>query len=244
MSAVVIVAKECLPGRVKTRLGRSIGMDAAARVASASLEATMRTARSLPFDRRILLYDGTTPPAGSEDFEILPQVAGDLDERLGAMFDVMDEPTLLVGMDTPQWTADHVAPILASAANPAAYDTNSAAHDTDPATSDADAANDVDAWIGLAADGGFWALWLRDPDGALTRGVPMSRSDTGRQQLAALRARGLRVEHLPQLVDVDELEDARTVAATMPGSDFAITLQHAAAHNDGTPATATTGEAR
>ena len=79
---------------------------------------------------------------------------------------------------------------------------------------------DVDAWFGPANDGGFWALGMREPRGDLIRGIPMSRSDTGDLQLARLRAAGLRVAMLPELTDVDTIEDARLAAAEAPASAF------------------------
>ncbi len=101
---VVVVAKECLPGKVKTRLTPALTPEGAARVASAALADTIATVRALPASRRVLLYDGVVLPEGTDDFEVLHQVGGGLDERLGAMFDAMTGPTLLVGMDTPQAT--------------------------------------------------------------------------------------------------------------------------------------------
>jgi uncharacterized protein len=199
VTAVVIVAKECLPGRVKTRLARSIGPEAAARVAEASLQDTMDAVRRLPATRRILLFDGTVLPSGTEGFTVMPQTAGGLDERLGAMFDAMQEPTLLVGMDTPQLTTADVAPVFRPGW-------------------------DVDAWFGPAADGGFWALWLRSPDGSLLRGVPMSQPDTGAVLFDRLLRSGAVTERLDVLRDVDELGDALAVAALAPESRFARAL--------------------
>lgn len=200
MTAVALIAKECVPGKVKTRLAPAIGFDHAADVAAASLADTVDAVLRMPATRRILLFDGTTPPAGTESFEVMPQVSGDLDERIAAMFDAVDEPTLLVGMDTPQLTPAHTERVFA-------------ADDTDH-----------DAWFGPAADGGFWGLWLREPDGDLVRGVPMSRDDTGAIQVERLRAAGLRVGILDELLDVDTIDDADTVAALVPGSRFAAAL--------------------
>ncbi|KQO62757.1 TIGR04282 family arsenosugar biosynthesis glycosyltransferase [Curtobacterium sp. Leaf261] len=206
MTAVALIAKECVPGKVKTRLAPAIGFDAAADVAAASLAHTIDAVLQMPATRRILLFDGTNAPAGTESFEIMPQVSGDLDERIAALFDAVDEPTLLVGMDTPQLTASHVAPVFGS-----------------------DGAGDPgrDAWFGPASDGGFWGLWLREPDGDLVRGVPMSRDDTGARQLERLRAAGLRVGVLDELLDVDTIDDAVTVADLVPGSRFALALETA-----------------
>jgi len=81
--------------------------------------------------------------------------------------------------------------------------------------------------LGLAEDGGWWILQLRDPaDAEVLRDVPMSTPDTGARTLAALRTRGLHVQTLPVLRDVDTAEDAHAVAALCPGSRFARTVRH------------------
>jgi hypothetical protein len=79
----------------------------------------------------------------------------------------------------------------------------------------------ADASFGMATDGGFWLLGLRDVDPALVLGVPMSRPDTGALQLARLYAAGLRVQPLPELTDVDTAAEAELIAAAIPGSRFA-----------------------
>ena len=52
----------------------------------------------------------------------------------------------------------------------------------------------------------------------------MSTSDTGGRTMAALRARGLHSEELPELSDVDTMVDAEAVAATVPRSRFAAAV--------------------
>ena len=79
----------------------------------------------------------------------------------------------------------------------------------------------ADATFGMAEDGGFWLLGLREIDPALVLGVPMSRPDTGALQLARLHAAGLRVLPLPELADVDTAAEAERIAAAIPGSRFA-----------------------
>jgi glycosyltransferase A (GT-A) superfamily protein (DUF2064 family) len=195
---VVVIAKECLPGKVKTRLTPALSPEAAARVAAASLDDTLRTVAALPVERRVLFFDGTVVPDAAAGFDVLPQPGGGLDERLGFLFDTMTGPTLLVGMDTPQLSADDLAPVL-----------------------------DVperDAWFGPAEDGGFWSLSLGRPDGALLRGVPMSQDDTGAVQLARLTDAGLDVGTLTTLLDVDTVPDAQRVAGLAPASAFATAL--------------------
>ncbi|PCN49670.1 glycosyltransferase [Curtobacterium sp. 'Ferrero'] len=195
---VAVVAKECLPGKVKTRLIPALGAEGAARVAAASLADTIATVRALPAARRILFFDGDVVPESAAGFHVLPQPAGGLDERLGALFDAVQGPLLLVGMDTPQVTADDLAPVFAQP--------------------------ERDSWFGPAEDGGFWSLYMHEPDGALIRGVPMSRDDTGAVQRARLTDAGLEVGDLGTLLDVDEIPDAERVAALAPGSSFAAAL--------------------
>jgi glycosyltransferase A (GT-A) superfamily protein (DUF2064 family) len=81
---------------------------------------------------------------------------------------------------------------------------------------------DCEAYLGLAEDGGFWALGLAAPDPALLRGVPMSTDRTGAVQHERLLRAGLRVRMLPPLRDVDTAADARAVAGAAPGSRFAV----------------------
>ena len=184
MTTLIVIAKECLPGRVKTRLHPPLSLEQAALLAAASLDDTLAATATMPASRRVLAFDGANPPAAAAAFEVVPQVDGGLDDRLGAIFDHCAGPTVLIGMDTPQVTAELLAPVF----------------DVWPA--------EVDAWFGPAADGGFWALALREPDGDLIRGVPMSRDDTGARQLERLHATGLRVRMLPTLTDVDTIDDA------------------------------------
>lgn len=200
MTAIVLIAKEALPGKVKTRLHPTLSLEAAAELAAAAVADTLAAIAGVPATRRILLFDGAEVPPDARGYDVMPQVAGGLDLRLGAMFDECDGPTVLIGMDTPQITAELLAPMFAP---------------WPPG---------VDAWFGPANDGGFWALALAEPDGDLVRGVPMSRDDTGSIQLHRLRDAGLTVRELPELTDVDTIDDAIAVARTAPHTRFAAAL--------------------
>lgn len=204
---VAVIAKECLPGRVKTRLSPPLSPEVAAALAQLSLSRTLDTVRLLPARTRALVMDGTPKASDAEGFTVVPQATGGLDERLAAICDAATGPLLIIGMDTPQFSADHVAPLL-----------------QDWSTG----ASGLDAWIGPANDGGFWALALRRPDGALIRGVPMSTETTGAQQLARLLARGLSVGTLAELADMDHFSDALEIASAIPGTEFAHAVRDAA----------------
>ena len=82
----------------------------------------------------------------------------------------------------------------------------------------------TDAVLGLADDGGFWLLGLRQPDPGLVLGVPMSVPSTGAEQLLRLRQAGMRVRRLRSCTDVDTAADAFAVAAAIPASRFTAAL--------------------
>ncbi|MFJ5034360.1 DUF2064 domain-containing protein [Streptomyces sp. NPDC088560] len=197
---LLVIAKEPVPGRVKTRLTPPYTPQEAATLAEAALTDTLHTLLQAPARRRVLALDGTPGPWLPPGYDVAPQSPGGLDERIIAAFAHCDGPTLLVGMDTPQLTADMIAGV---------------------------GRDGHDAWFGPAADGGFWALGLADPvrAGALVRGVPMSTDRTGAIQRIRLAEAGLAVTDLPVLRDVDTAADAAAVAACCArGSRFAAVL--------------------
>lgn len=200
-ATLLVIAKEPVPGRVKTRLTPPYTPQEAAALAEASLSDTLDAALRVPARRRVLVLDGKPGRWLPRGFDVVPQVSGGLDERIAGAFAVCDEgPALLVGMDTPQLTADLLADI---------------------------GRDGHDAWFGPAADGGFWALGLAAPSraGSLVRGVPMSTGRTGAIQRHRLLDAGLSIRDLPLLRDVDTATDAASVAGLCPpGSRFAAVL--------------------
>lgn len=193
---LVIIAKEPRPGRVKTRLTPPFTPKEAAELAEAALVDTLQAVAATPASRHVLYLDGTPGPWLPPGFDVVPQCAGGLDERLADAFAHCDGPALLIGMDTPQVTPELLTVDF----------------------------SDCDAHFGPAEDGGFWALGLVRPDPALLRGVPMSTSMTGAVQRSRLVTAGLRVRDLPRLRDVDTTADAHAVAALAPHGTFAARL--------------------
>ncbi len=199
MSAqVLVLAKQPVAGRVKTRLCPPFTPQGAADVATAAHEDTLDVVRAVDVTRRVLVLDGSYAAAG---FEVQPQRGGPMPERLAGAFDDCDPdlPTLLIGMDTPQLIPALLQQALMALA-------------TRPAV------------LGLAPDGGWWTLGLQRPDGRLLAGVPTSRDDTGALQRARLQQAGLVPYLLPQLRDVDTVTDAREVAALAPRGRFALAV--------------------
>ncbi|MEO3889352.1 TIGR04282 family arsenosugar biosynthesis glycosyltransferase [Nonomuraea sp. B5E05] len=200
---IVVIAKEPVPGKVKTRLVPPLTPEEAAAVAGAALEDTLRAVAQVPAVRRVLVLDGAPGAWLPSGFTVLPQRGGGLDERLAAAFEdayrLLPVPVVLIGMDTPQVTPDLLAEAVALL-------------------------DGRDAVFGPANDGGFWLLGLRDPDPALLLGVPMSEPDTGEIQLRRMEEAGMSVASLPCLTDVDTMADAIEVAALAPRSRYAAAL--------------------
>lgn len=191
---LVVIAKEPVPGLVKTRLTPPCSPSEAAAIAEAALADTLRVVAATPARRRVLALagrPGSWLPAG---FDVVPQVSGTLDVRIAGVLAEVSGPMVLVGMDTPQLTSE-----LLLACD---FSTRS-------------------AWLGLAEDGGFWALGLARPDPELVRGVPMSVPHTGAAQLERLEKAGLDLGLLPTLRDVDTWPDALAVATAAPETAFA-----------------------
>ncbi|MFJ2370387.1 DUF2064 domain-containing protein [Microbacterium sp. NPDC087665] len=197
-TTIVVMAKECIPGRVKTRLHPPLSLEDAARVAAASLADTLDAVQATGLPVIVCAQGAVAVPVG---VRTIPQVEGGLDERIGAALDECRGRVLLIGMDTPQ-----VNPrLLRSFAD--------------------EWPEGADAWFGPATDGGFWLLGLDElgPEtlggqrrGDLVRGVPMSSSETGRRQRERLETAGLAIADAAPLTDIDDIASLRDVAALLP----------------------------
>ncbi|MEU7614445.1 DUF2064 domain-containing protein [Micromonospora sp. NPDC049204] len=215
MTVLLVMAKAPVPGSVKTRLCPPASHVQAARIAAAALLDSLDTVRATPGVTPVLALSGRLADAEEaaeltaaiDGWQILPQRGANLGNRLAnAHADVADaypgRPVLQIGMDTPQLTPAHL---------------DDAVHRL-TLTDAVHRLTLTDAVLGPAVDGGWWALGLHNPRHAAVLGtVPMSTASTGHHTIAALRERGLRVDSLPLLRDVDEWPDALAVAASTPG---------------------------
>jgi uncharacterized protein len=205
MTALIVIAKAPVPGRVKTRLTPPCTPSDAAALAAAALADTLATvARARGAGRRVLVLDGAPGPWVPDAFEVLPQRGVGLAARLAAAFADVGGPAFLIGMDTPQ-----VTPGLLEAG--------------------LRALDGADAAFGPALDGGYWGIGLRRADPAVFHDVPMSVPTTAAVQRARLDELQLTTVELPPLLDVDTIADARRVAAAAPASRFARALDLVAA---------------
>jgi rSAM/selenodomain-associated transferase 1 len=200
--ALIVIAKAPVAGRSKTRLTPPCTPEEAAQLARAALVDTLEVVAAAPTVRRVLALEGAPGewlPAG---FEVIRQRGEGLDERLAAAFADVGGPALLVGMDTPQMTPALLAAAMRSLCAPR-----------------------TDAVLGLADDGGYWAVGLHVPCAEAFLGIPMSTDHTGAEQQRRFSELGLRTASLPPLTDVDDIGSARRVAELAPDSHFARALR-------------------
>ena len=185
---VVLFLKEPRPGRVKTRLGRDIGMVEAAwwfRHQAA------RVIRGLDDPRwRLVLavspdHEGLASRVWPAHIPRWPQGPGDLGDRMGRVLRHLPPgPVLIAGADIPDLTADHIAEGFRLLGRD-------------------------DAVIGPASDGGYWMLGLkrgaRAIPAGLFRGVRWSTPHAMADTVESLAP--LDVAFGSVLIDVDEVQD-------------------------------------
>lgn len=194
---VIIFLKQPMAGRVKTRLGRDIGMTSAAWWYR---HQTARLIRRVGRDRRWTTRLSITPDqallsrAWGHGPERVSQGQGDLGTRmLRALIAAPPGPVVLIGSDIPGITAGHVADAF-------------------------EALRGRDAILGPSKDGGFWLIGLassqkRLPASAL-QDVRWSTENAMADTISSLDP--LRIGLAGRLQDVDTVEDLAEAHALQP----------------------------
>lgn len=197
---LVVIAKAPVAGQAKTRLAKTVGDQAAADIAAATLLDTLDAVEATPVQARVVALTGDMSRASSsaeirsrlDALQMVEQRGDDFSARLAnAIVDAAStagpRPVLLIASDTPQVTASLL-------------------------TECAQALLETDVVFGLAHDGGWWVLGVTDPAMAdCLNAIPTSRSDTGPATLEALRGRGFSVKLVAELSDVDTVDDVEIV---------------------------------
>jgi rSAM/selenodomain-associated transferase 1 len=206
---LAVITKAPVAGQAKTRLAASVGDQAAADIAAATLLDTLDAVDATPVENKVVALTGDVGKASGSrqirsrlaDLTVVEQRGDDFSARLAnAIADAAaaaGRPVVLIASDTPQVTAS----LLADCAQ---------------------ALLQTDVVFGLAHDGGWWLLGVTDPAMAqCLNTIPTSRSDTGPATLEALRDNGLAVTLVAELSDVDTVDDVEIVRAECaPDSRF------------------------
>jgi len=199
---VILFLKNPEPGKVKTRLAKSVGARRAADIFRMLVEATIANVPAALTPA--VFFD---PPEGEgavrrwlaeklpAETLFLPQVAGDLGARMQAAFVEAfrrgAERALIVGTDCVDLRAEHYACALEELAR-------------------------HDAVMGPTHDGGYYLLGLTRLQSCFFSGITWSSHTTLAQSLAQATAAGVAVHLLEPLGDIDELEDWQRVKKQFP----------------------------
>jgi rSAM/selenodomain-associated transferase 1 len=199
--ALLVIAKQPVAGRAKTRLTPPCSPAQAATLAGAALLDTLDVVARTAAARKVLVFDGDARGWRPDGFTLIAQRGNTLGERLEAAFEDVPGPALLIGMDTPQMTPELLLDGMSALTR-----------------------RDVDAVLGPTVDGGYWSVGFRDSVPRAFEGVPMSSPRTWAHQRARFEHIGLRVHEQALLRDVDTIDDARAVASRAPQTRFAQAL--------------------
>lgn len=139
---LIIMVKEPRPGRVKTRLGRDIGLTASAWWFRHQTRRLLRRLRDPRWGIVLAVSpdrEGMQSRVWPQELRRRPQGRGDLGARMARMLgQVPQGPACLIGADIPGITRKEIAQGFAALGN-------------------------HDAVFGPAPDGGFWLIGLKHP---------------------------------------------------------------------------------
>jgi rSAM/selenodomain-associated transferase 1 len=191
---VMVICKQPVAGRVKTRMCPPLSEVQAADLAAAALVDTFAACSAVSASRYVAVCDGDPSGWVPSNWFVVAQRTGGLDVRLADAFEdvLLDgEAGVLVAMDTPQATAEQIDSALQLLSS-------------------------HDAVIGLTEDGGYWLIGLAAANRLVFEGVPMSTDHTGAKQVDRLQELGLSFAVVERLRDLDEIDDVAVVADQFP----------------------------
>ncbi|WDQ18066.1 TIGR04282 family arsenosugar biosynthesis glycosyltransferase [Rhodopirellula sp. P2] len=194
-----VMAKVAAQGKVKTRLGATIGFDRAARIHQRFLDQLFHELRDWGNERHWVVtplesvsHLPQPPPA---KWQLIDQGTGDLGDRMRRWFanQLPDRPALprthaiLMGADCPLLTSEEI--------------------------DEADRLfRENELVLGPAADGGYYLIGLSGPLAqpildSLWNDIPWSTGEVFERTVAAAESLGLRIGRLPVRSDIDTEED-------------------------------------
>jgi rSAM/selenodomain-associated transferase 1 len=191
-NAIIVFAREPVPGRVKTRLAAAIGDQAAAERYDAMLRDVLETTRQLSGVETVVYW--------SCEEEALPRLAeryhcrsrmqgtGNLGQRMQTAFEEMFADgckcSCIIGSDAPDLPLSYIR---------TAFQLLQAGQSV--------------AVFGPSRDGGYYLLGLRQVHQGLFSDISWSSAKVLSQSLAAAHGAGLTTTLLPEWQDIDTVED-------------------------------------
>jgi len=192
-SRLILFTRYPEPGRTKTRLIPALGAEGAADLHRRMTEHTLRRIRSFLATHPVsfqVRYEGGEEERMrqwlGDDPRMVEQGEGDLGRRMDLAFSESFQEgvrrVVVIGTDCPGIRPFHLTRAFRSL-------------------------EDEDVVIGPANDGGYYLIGLRQPAPELFHGIPWGTEQVLERTLDVARARGVRVELLDRLDDVDRPPD-------------------------------------
>jgi len=190
-NALIVVAKEPVPGRTKTRLCPPFTPESAAELYRCLLLDTLGLMQRLETADLTVAYTPAGARAYFEEirpngFRLVSQQGADLGERLanalGYHFDLGYQRVAIMNSDGPTLPLACLSEAFAGL-------------------------DGADVTLGPGHDGGYYLIGMKRPYPRLFQGIDWSTEQVIPQTLAACRALGLSVHRLPEWYDVDVEED-------------------------------------
>jgi rSAM/selenodomain-associated transferase 1 len=190
-NALIVVAKEPVPGYTKTRLCPPLALQAAAEfyrclmldtfALTTRLDIADRTVAYTPMSARSY-FESLTP----DSFRLVPQSGADLGERLDNAlahhFDLGYRRAVIMNSDGPTLPLAYLEEAFSRLGT-------------------------ADITLGPGHDGGYYLVGMKRPYPDLFRGIAWSTEQVIPQTLAICRRLGLAVHQLPEWYDVDVAAD-------------------------------------
>ena len=235
--ALLVMAKQPISGRAKTRLVPPLTGDSAASLYHCFLQDILDTVRAAAHLDAFIPVIAYTPAAARDffrqlapDFWLIPQErtapVDDPDLPAGSPPNSSPRPQKESPAHQPERLGDRLHYVLSSALacglnQVAAINSDSPTLPAELLCSAFRCMDDprVDAVFGPCADGGYYLIGVKKPPGRLVTDVHMSTPTVLRDTLAIAAEEGIRVDLLPEWYDVDgadELERMSTELASHP----------------------------
>lgn len=184
---IIIFVKNIKLGKVKTRLAKTIGNEAAFKVYKALVDATEQATSNIQIDKRIYFSDVVITSKWPKDFKTV-QIGKDLGERMKNAFqegfDAGYENIVLLGSDLPNISSTII-------------------------TEGLNALDKTEVVFGPAEDGGYYLIGMNKPNNFIFEDKPWSESELLNITLSELKHKNIEVSLLETLNDIDTFEDLK-----------------------------------
>lgn len=198
MQALLILVKNPIAGKTKTRLAESVGHETALKMYHQLMEYTRDQALNLTGTKRMLFYSESViePDAWpADEFEKQVQKGPGLGERMANAFKTAfaagAERAVIIGSDCPGVTAGLLKKALSSL-------------------------QENDLVIGPALDGGYYLIGMTKLHPSLFTDIEWSTDRVAQETLKKAKELDLKVAELVPLSDVDYLEDWESYGWEVP----------------------------